>query len=103
VSLMLLVMTTHDLSLTVHFRRSGWQWPLGESDVVRVWQRNDCVAELPGTLVAQLVRHYVGGALLQTQVTRYCTPTAGPPRLPAPVAPSRRRLLHADRRGQSRR
>jgi len=91
-------MPLRDFSLTVAFRRSGWQWPLREGDTVRVWDAAGLAAELPGELVVAILRHYVVGARLQSAVTRHTQEM--PPLRPSPPAPLPRgpRLMGVDGR-----
>lgn len=65
-------MPTSGFSLTVAFRRSGWQWPLDEGDTVRIWaQDGRLAAEIPGPFLQEILRHYLQAAALQGKMGTY--------------------------------
>lgn len=85
------------MMLTVVFRRSGWQWPLGAHDTVRVYGADGALlAEVPGTLVCDLLSHAVRGATIQGRLTAHVTREV--PMLPEPESPAPRPRLRQDGR-----
>ena len=71
-------------TLSVTFRRSGWQWPFGAGDTLRVYREGDreLIAELPAAFVLELVRHYLTAHALQAEFAAYQSPLVS---LPAPT------------------
>jgi hypothetical protein len=82
-------------AFVVRFRGAGWRYPLAAGDAIEVWQNQDCVGEVPATLVLLVLNHYVQGAQLTEQMRRALSvsPPPEPRRLPPP--PSGPRLLGA--------
>jgi len=89
-------MLTSEVTLTVQFRRSGWQRPLRDGDTVRlVGPQAAVLAEFPGAFVLTLLRHYLADVQLHTAFAQQLRP--GPPLEPDPPAPPdpRPRLAHS--------
>lgn len=72
-------MSDRSLSVVIAFRR-GWQWPLREGDLVKVYQAEGMI-EIPARLILDLIAHYLTGIRLQAAM-RHDLRDA-PPRLPA--------------------
>lgn len=86
------------LALTVAFRRSGWQWPLGTGDVLRVWTaENGQPVEIPADLLMDLIRHHLAGVALQARMAAQATPASAKPMLPSPAIPPPSPRLQATR------
>jgi hypothetical protein len=76
-------MLTSEVTVTVQFRRSGWQRPLREGDTVRLLGPQAAVlAEFPGAFVLTLLRHYLADVQLHTAFAQQLRP--GPPLEPDP-------------------
>jgi hypothetical protein len=57
------------MRLTAIFRRSGFQWPLGSGDAVRLYgEAGELQAELPGDLLLALLEYHLTGHALQARV-----------------------------------
>ena len=53
--------------------RSGWRWPLRETDSVEVWRGNELLGSLSGETVRHLIQHHMADYELQREVHRDMT------------------------------
>ena len=79
-------MLARPVALSVRFRARGWQWPFRPGDSLAVyWPDGTLVAELPATLILELVRVHLAGVAVQTQMAAHLRPLPPPPPDPPPT------------------